>query len=297
MPTKVQIFFNWGRKGWSEVWYSPLSNTSASLPGIVLAYTQARTQVMYGGGVDASEPLIVPEFYRLSDIQAPNKSRPASFEDAPDWTYAPLSTPDRRNWPYCSLLIDSGGHRTVKFKGTGQAWISKENPNYRYASFTGPLKVAFDRWLTAVKTAGWAPLLATVPSEFNITALSIDGNGNLNVTPAGGSYLPNQKVRIKGIRGSGTRGLNGVWRIKEVLTGGVLVLCSRKRDCCTFDPCNKGQIGVVVYTLGAFVFPDPVSGVPYPITGFTSGKLGNASKLDTGKAPAAPRCCLPPAAP
>lgn len=288
MPTKVQIFWNWGRKGFSEVWYSPLANTDATLDTIVLAYTQERTKMMYGGSVNAPTPLIVPEFYRLSDVAAPNKSQPKNFSNAPAWTYAPYVEPDRRNWPYCSLGISGGGHRTVKFKGAPQVWIVKENPNVRYLAFTGALQTAFLRWLAAVKAAGWAPLQVTVPAEFNITKLTIDANRNLNVTPAGGSYQINQKVRIKGVRGSGTRKINGIWRIKDILTGGILVLCARQCDNCVFDPCNKGQIGVVVYTLGAFVFPDPVSGQPAPVTGFTSGKLGNAIILDTGKVKA---CC------
>jgi hypothetical protein len=285
--TKVQIFHNWGARGWSEVWYTPLLPTDATLGPLTKTYTNVRTQLFYGATATADVPLPTPVYYRVSDINAPNASEPRPFPEDFAWSRAANSQGDRRNWPYCSIRTSNGTRRRFLFKGAPDAWVNK-NPNTRYAGFGGALLTAFNRWLAAVKAAGWQPLIQVPSTPYNVTAATIDTNGYLNVTTTVPTPAINSKVKIKGMRGSGTRKLNGTWRVKDVLTGGVLVLSAKKCDPCTFNPENKGQLYTLTPTLGSYQFPDVVSGLPFPVTGFSSGKLGRAFSPELGKAKA---CC------
>jgi hypothetical protein len=282
--TKIQIFSNWGARGWSDVWYTALDVSDGTLTAKILAVAETRAGLYTGANGPSTDGNPAPVYYRISDLNNPNKSQPFGFDAAKVWPRSGrVSGGDRRNWPYATILLASGGRHRILLKGAPSVWI-EGNVNVRYAAFTGALKTAFLTYIATVQGAGFQGLTQVVSQETAITAVTVDANGRLNVTVGSGTWTPGQRVRVKGMRGPGTTKLNGATRIREVLTGNVLVLNKKKCSVCALDPDNKGKIGLITPALTAVEWPNVITGAPAPVTGFTSGKLGRAFSPELGKA-------------
>lgn len=286
-PYKYQVFWNWGSKGWSEVIYSnsyytlldpatgePSPNPNSPLAQLIKA--RANMTIGLNGTVDLGYPTAV--YYRVSDILLPNKSFGGGIPESMQAIHAGTGgtpaflTGDRKNYPYFTATVNGFGHRSFKMKGSPEEWV-KGNISIRYGVEPASMKPKSLAWKNLIQSGIWNALVYVPDAGVNITGASIDANGNLNVV-AVGSYAINQMVKVKGLRGSGTRGLNGRTRIKDILTNGTLVLAKKMCSRCIFDPENKGQLFKLTPTVAA------LNNLRF--TGWSTGKLGRAFDPERG---------------
>lgn len=288
MATKIQIFSNWGARGWSDVWYTSAAVTDPLLPAKILAVATARAALYVGDAGPSTDGNPAPIFYRISDTNNPNTGQPFGFNANMDWDRSGLVTPDRRNWPYATLRLASGGRHRILLKGAPQSWIAG-NINVRYAPFIGALKTNFLAYLAACNAAGFQGLANITSNPQPVTSVTVDANNRIQLTVADATgFTAQQKVKLKGMRGPGSKKVNGVTKVRSTATGGIVVLNKKKCDPCPLDPDTLGTLYVVTPTLSAVSWPDPTTGLPPPITGFTSGKLGRVFSPELGKAR---NCC------
>jgi hypothetical protein len=265
---KVSLMFNWGARGWSEQYYrqgsipfvDPITGQVTGNDAIIRLF-KARCGLLCGvkdEENDKQRP--TPVGYRVSDLDS-GKSKPfAAPGDVVAVNSAVTFTGDRRNFAYGTAELGNGGKRTVKVKGIQERWVLGDMSQKIGVLLPG-MGAKWNPFAQALVNDAWQGRVQVLSGERAINAIDTDviqpdpparqssGVGShYVVTTTGGTYAQNQKVVIKGARGLGLRGINGVARIIEVRSNGVLVLSTVKCDPCLIDPKNLGSIFNVTYT-------------------------------------------------
>lgn len=270
---KITLAINWGAAGWSETNYTTGDVGSEALTLKVNKLIATRACLFAAKTMEARTFPVI-QYYRTSVVNAPNQGLPTAVPAEYQGVTSGLGPGDRRNYPYATGYAGAK-HRAIRLRGCPSAWIFPD-ADVRYGTIYPSMAGPFEAYAKALKDGGFGMLVRdnSVPLA-DITAISVNEQGYWLLTIPTLNLSANQKIVVRGVRGGGTKKINGIVRVKEKLTGNVYVIAKKKCDECGLDITNLGGARLYARTVSAFTRVE--------FSGWSSGKLGRAFFSDLGR--------------
>lgn len=282
---KVVLIFNAGRAGWSETYYrigAADADPSKVAPDVI-GLIQARRELM------CKNPGVLLEGIRLSNEAFPNQSIPDSLPySQQQGLNEDLTVPSRTN----ALVVGiwSAGQknrRMFMIRGIPDKWVPGELNERRgkpgHEMFPKRFG-AFRKFLLPTQgTSIWGlKCIDKDKPKFKITGITVKTATRqyvLNVPDA--TFEGGETVLLRGVRGTGLRGINGKTKIVGVESGGVYTIAKTQCQDCPLKFKSLGTVQILLYTYPAIARVEQM--------GFGAHKTGRAFFATPGRLSA--RCC------
>lgn len=244
---QVTYFFNLSKWGWTETYYADGTGPDAVMVR-AKALIATRTALM-------ARPARI-EAIRVSDVNILNDSLVFFQAIGGDGAVGQPTTPDV---PWTSWLTKAtslnGRNRNIYLRGVPDSTVEfDQNANFNNAPAN--FRQAFNNWVNVLLQQSFAIRyrvdggLGNPVLPINAVAGTADGYFVINVV--GHTYTANQKVIIRGMRGSGTECLNGIQTIRAIQPGNAIVLFRRSPATEYPGYTGAGKIALLQYSYSTF---------------------------------------------
>lgn len=288
---KVTYLYNWGARGWSETYYRqgelPTVDKLGNVNGAekITKLFKLRCALLCGASTadpnaDVARP--VPVGYRVTNLDT-KKAIPLNAPgDVRAVNAKSTKTGDRGNFAFATATLANGSKRTIRFKGIPEEWVVGDI-SQKKGVVPGSMSAPFLAFTQALLEDNWQARVQAVGNSRDIVGIGTDNDGNyVLILDPGLSFTQNERILIQGVRGLGTRGINGTARVIKVAVDGTLTIARKKCDRCQIDPKNFGR--VVKLANPSFTLSNIVAAC---FSGWGSGLIGSGFSGDGGRR----NCC------
>jgi hypothetical protein len=260
---KTTLQINQGAYGYSESYTLVNGGETPDTKNDHVQQLVARRVALLGQGADLVG-------IRVSDL-AEGAKGVADFVAPLDDAYAKIAPTAEAGAPQHAItaLVQSDGtqyNRVLTLRGFPKVWQGERYQNERpFTQQEAPVRAAFKAFLDLFRTPANAATYWGIPARPKLTpeqakgvqAISVDVPTNRYIIHLNeGGHQIGEKIQIRGVRGPGTKGINGVWRVvAKNSTGDVVTINKTKCDLCQLLPDNLGTYNSLstIYPAARFV--------------------------------------------
>lgn len=203
---KATFIFNFGKVGWSEVWYRESSNPDEMLE---------IAKKLGGVRVRALATDVQLEYIRISDVAVAGDSLVAGIGQ---WGTETTGDPDTPwNSVYMRYESSSLYRRQFHWRGLPDDWVKPTGTNLNQDPWDARFRTVYQAYTSSLKNNSWMmKVISKDPGDItpkNITGISADGQGRITFAVAGLTGDVNDTFRVKFYNGPDKKLLNKVYTI------------------------------------------------------------------------------------